>query len=383
MNHLNTLSNSPGNSYFSRSFIYKIFLFIQRTPIALMLFFDIIWFVTFGYFSPIFSRISNQTRNITILISYPKKFDCSKNHVINYKIDPKIISDILNRFNNSLEQSNSYILDELAYFQKNVDDESSELIGYVINSILVTLNCKNYDFKFNRIQNKIRNSVRKEVRLAKKLYKVIGYGPEVFWSKHGLRDANEHILEYVKDRDIVDIGAFCGDSLLILVNYTNKIVYSFEYSPANIKLIEETINNNNLDRKHIKIIDKGISNKVYQLKTDYEQSPKSKVVEKEDGFIINMTTIDVESIKYNMKVGFMKADIEGMELYALEGAVETIKRDRPIISFSIYHNFDGLFRIRHFIDSFQNYTFKYKLGAWNSASFGELILFAYPKELDY
>lgn len=381
MNSQRYESFSRPNSRISRSFLYRIYLAYKRATVASILFLSILWIIIFIYNSPVFVPIPIEILDIPIRIGFQKKFYCVHN-ITSYNIDPKIILDIKNKFNNSLEQANSFILDELEYFQKDIDEQSSDLIGYVMTSILVTLNCENTKFRWNSIQNKIRNPIRKAVAKAKEQFLVSGYGPEVFWSKHGLYDASTKILDYIKTRDIVDIGAFCGDSLLVLLNYTDKTVYSFEYSPANIKLIETTINNNFLDKKHIKIISKGISNKVEQIKTDYEQSPKSQVKETSSGNIINMTTIDVESKKYNMNVGFMKADIEGMELYALEGAVETIKRDRPIISFSIYHNFDGLFRIRHFIDRFPNYTFQYKLGAWNSVSFGELIIFAYPKELD-
>lgn len=35
-------------------------------------------------------------------------------------------------------------------------------------------------------------------------------------------------LEALKNKDIIDVGAYIGDSALILLEYTNKKVYAFE-----------------------------------------------------------------------------------------------------------------------------------------------------------
>lgn len=376
-----TSCNFRRNTALYKSPFYKFYIYCKRSTIESLLLLCFLWMVVTALYSPVFQPIYDNSKYIDIFVQKERKFFCTRN-LTSYNIDPRIISDLRKKFNNNNEQANSFILNELSYFQTNTDAESKELIGYVIDSILVTLNCNDFKLTRNSIQKRIRNPIREAVAAAKQKYTLYNYGPEVFWSQHGLRDANDRVLKYVRERDIVDIGAFCGDSLLVLLQYTDKTVFSFEYSPENIKLIKETIQKNNLDTNRIVIINKGISNEIKQIKTEYEKSALSHIKENENGDVINMTTIDAESLRYKMKVGFMKADIEGMELLALQGAVETIKKDRPIISFSIYHNFDGLFRIRHFIDEFPNYTFRYKLGAWNSASFGELIIFAYPNELD-
>ena len=147
-------------------------------------------------------------------------------------------------------------------------------------------------------------------------------------------------------------------------------------------MIEKAIEDNNLNKNHFKIINKGIGNEITTIKTSFKRSLQSTISNNsKNGCEINLTTIDHEVEKYNMSVGFMKADIEGMELQALEGAVKTIKKQRPIISFSIYHNFNGLFKVRHFLDQFPNYSFKYKIGSYSQHSFGELTIFGYPKEI--
>ena len=36
--------------------------------------------------------------------------------------------------------------------------------------------------------------------------------PEVFYFQHGLLNADVRVLNYIKERDILDVGAFDGDS---------------------------------------------------------------------------------------------------------------------------------------------------------------------------
>ncbi len=70
----------------------------------------------------------------------------------------------------------------------------------------------------------------------KKEYKSKGItkiSPEVMFFRHGLIYANEKILSYIKERDILDLGAYIGDSALVLSNYTNAKVYSYELSKKN------------------------------------------------------------------------------------------------------------------------------------------------------
>jgi hypothetical protein len=54
--------------------------------------------------------------------------------------------------------------------------------------------------------------------------------------------------------------------------------------------------------------------------------------------IVNITTIDAEAKRLNLRVGLIKADVEGVEIDVVLGALDTIQRDRPVIAMSIYHN---------------------------------------------
>ena len=73
-----------------------------------------------------------------------------------------------------------------------------------------------------------------------------------------------------------------------------------------------------------------------------------------------------KSIKENkLKVGLLKIDIEGFESYLLQGAIETIKSQKPALLISIYHNGHDFFEIKPWLESL-NLGYKFKIRkAWD------------------
>ena len=71
------------------------------------------------------------------------------------------------------------------------------------------------------------------------LLPVDNFTVEVFWDKCNIGEL-EH-PERIKDGDIIDAGAYIGDSALILSTLTNGSVHAFEPDPENYKLMLETI----------------------------------------------------------------------------------------------------------------------------------------------
>ena len=57
----------------------------------------------------------------------------------------------------------------------------------------------------------------------------------------------------------------------------------------------------------------------------------------------------IEEIVKNDKVSFIKMDIEGAELKALEGAKETISKYKPRLAICIYHKYEDIYEIGDYI----------------------------------
>lgn len=71
----------------------------------------------------------------------------------------------------------------------------------------------------------------------------------------------------------------------------------------------------------------------------------------DDNGIEWVTSIDEKVYNVVDKVTFIKMDIEGAELKALQGAKNTILRDRPRLAISIYHKPEDIYEIPLFIKS--------------------------------
>ncbi|SFH06824.1 methyltransferase, FkbM family [Desulfotomaculum arcticum] len=181
----------------------------------------------------------------------------------------------------------------------------------------------------------------------------------VFVDQHGLRHVEN--LEAFRDKCILDVGGFVGDSALIFAPLTEDKVYTFEAVSEHYDLILKTIKLNNLDNvvpvkavlgaEHgqIAINIAGSSSSIY--------TPNIKSEAKE---IVEMITLDEFITKNSLNVGLIKVDIEGFEQSFLTGAEQTIKSQRPTLLLSIYHNSDDFFDIKPLIESW-NLGYKFKV----------------------
>ena len=64
---------------------------------------------------------------------------------------------------------------------------------------------------------------------------------------------------------------------------------------------------------------------------------------------VNADTID--NIVGDTPIGLIKMDIEGAELNALKGAINTLKKCRPYLALSAYHKPEDLITLPQFIKS--------------------------------
>lgn len=181
----------------------------------------------------------------------------------------------------------------------------------------------------------------------------------------------------VNDGDVVIDGGGCwGDTALYFSNKAKETtVYTFEFTPSNIKVMEKNIALNNA--KNIKIIPKAIfdvSNEEYYL-VDKGASSFFTKEKKSDAIQIQTITIDDFTKEEDVsKIDFIKLDIEGSELKALKGAVETIKKWKPKLAIAVYHNPVDFQEIIQFISEL-NLGYKFYLEHF-TPSIAETIVFA-------
>jgi FkbM family methyltransferase len=171
-------------------------------------------------------------------------------------------------------------------------------------------------------------------------------------------------IDKLRNKDIIDAGGYCGDSALILSEFTDSKVYIFEPIENHLKMIEETLLINGV--KNCVLVPKALGECTKESVIYFFGSGSSinkfdnlSVKESLTQLKIQMVSLDEYVFKNNLNVGFIKVDIEGYEQKFLEGAKETIKKMRPSLSISIYHNPDDFFNIKPLIESYDlGYKFK-------------------------
>lgn len=169
--------------------------------------------------------------------------------------------------------------------------------------------------------------------------------------------------EYFRDKDIIDAGAFIGDSALIFSGLTNGKVYSFEPTGENYESLLKTIELNGL--KNVEACnyalgaEKGtadMTNAIVSSTNSYVEKSRMPYTATESVKVIRLDDFVRE---HGLNVGLIKTDVEGAEQLLLKGAMETIKSQRPTLLISIYHNTSDFYDIKPMLEGLDlGYTFK-------------------------
>lgn len=184
---------------------------------------------------------------------------------------------------------------------------------------------------------------------------------------------DDEIVSLSEDEVFVDCGAYNGDSILSFCNALKergisnyKRIYAFEPDAGNAQRLKENLSG----AKNILLIEKGVYDKACTLRFSETGTMGSRV--SGEGKTIEATSID-ETVGDD-EVSFIKMDIEGSELKALEGAEKSIRRWKPKLAICVYHKVEDLLQIPQYIQSLHP---DYKLFFRNYSPFGlDAIIYA-------
>lgn len=171
------------------------------------------------------------------------------------------------------------------------------------------------------------------------------------YNLHGFMDMHltDEDKKFLKNKDIIDAGAYTGDTSIPLSKVTEKNVYAFEPFEESFKLLNINANKNNI--KNIVPIKKSLGN-INGKRTLYLSGSNVQGItsnpdtrEYDNTLTVQETTIDTFVEENNLDVGYITIDVEGAERDLLKGAINTIKTQKPILSISIYHSVADYFEI--------------------------------------
>lgn len=169
----------------------------------------------------------------------------------------------------------------------------------------------------------------------------------------------------------VDCGGWDGDTVNEFLKQTNnkyKNIYIFE---PDKRMVPKLKDNLGVDVKYT-LFEKGVYNQTCKL--GFDVSACGTISEDSSDNTIEVTRIDDV---INEKISFIKMDIEGAEMSALQGAEKTLRKSLPIMAICVYHKREDLITIPQFIKSLNpNYNL-YLRAYYDYVS--EVVLYAIPK----
>ena len=182
---------------------------------------------------------------------------------------------------------------------------------------------------------------------------------------------DKEIVPAKDDYVFLDGGSYIGDTVDSFISFCNgkySRIICFEPDPQNIAVLES--NSTNIENVYNE--KKGLWDKKTSLFFSMEQTA-SKIAD--DGSVkVDVTTIDDETLCSN--ASFIKMDIEGAELNALKGAINTIKNNRPVLAICIYHSDNDMINIIKWV---KNLDLDYRLYVrHHNFDINETVLYAIP-----
>jgi FkbM family methyltransferase len=183
------------------------------------------------------------------------------------------------------------------------------------------------------------------------------------------------VRAYVAWKEIFDVGAYRGDSLLVLEEYTNVRVRSFELIPNSAVAARRQASQAN-HSKHV-VHNMGLSD-MQQNVTVPQSGGIGSGLYSRGSVHVPVSTIDHEVDSQNLSVGFIKIDVEGAELPILQGGIHTLKSQHPILSLSSYHNIE-LMDIPVFLEKVGGYRVEFDNQGVSSGNLYEQVILAYPE----
>lgn len=155
------------------------------------------------------------------------------------------------------------------------------------------------------------------------------------------------VLSCDEDDVVADLGAFVGDTFLSYVkNYGSdgyKRYYCYEITPESYrKLLRATASYSNVICRR-----KGVGAGPGEMFLSANDDSSANGLKGQGEDRVEVVALDDDITE---PLTLIKMDIEGAEQGALEGSMGHIRKDRPKLALSVYHNFEDLWKLGRMVD---------------------------------
>ena len=163
-------------------------------------------------------------------------------------------------------------------------------------------------------------------------------------------------LPKVGEKEVfLDVGCCDGMSSVQFMKWSkgNGYCYCFEPDESNMEKVKANFKAKGISENDYTLIPKGAWSEKGKISFVANGSGSSHVVgvygENEASCISSIEVETIDSVAQNVPVSFIKMDIEGAELKALEGAQEVIKERKPKLAICVYHKAEDIWEIPEYI----------------------------------
>jgi len=276
---------------------------------------------------------------------------------------------------------------KLEYFYNLLEDKEEKIlylkmiVSKLLGPVYITEQEKEKYIHSRDIFDKfqIDNSVRQLQSVTRKLkfydLSELGYDIKLYGARALLDKLIIHNQYFYKDCKIekndfvIDAGGCWGDTSLIFSSKIGKKgkVFTFEFFDDNLNILKENFSYNKELADNIVLTEQPLYNKSNEILyldhacADITTLTENKNKSKQYKSICIDDFVENNNIE---KINFIKMDIEGYELRALQGATRTLKKHKPKLSIAAYHKYDDYYEIPKFLKNlnigykfyFANYT---------------------------
>jgi len=174
------------------------------------------------------------------------------------------------------------------------------------------------------------------------------------------------IVRPIPEEIFVDGGAFDGDTLRAAPWPFAKVL-AFEPDPTNAALLRTVMGKN--IQLHEVLLGSSTGSARFAGKGTIASS-------RSDFGTMEIPVATLDDLTKQEHPTFVKLDVEGDELAALQGGLGMLKREKPVVAVCVYHRPEDLWRIPLFlVESLPSHAFYLRAHAWDGF---ELVAYAVP-----
>lgn len=207
-----------------------------------------------------------------------------------------------------------------------------------------------------------------------------------YTNRYGMYDLPAEVVARINGKAVIDGGGFIGDTLVLFREmFVQSVIHSFEPASASYERLVNLLPQD-IASGHIKAYQKALGKAAGTLRLSKNQGAVDAMASTHTDYHkadmyedVEVVSIDDFVRENNLEVGMIKLDVEGAEPDIIQGALETIKSQKPMLIIAFYHQPDEFYELKPYLESL-NLGYKFTIRrSCLSLPLTDLVLIAYQE----